>query len=167
MLPALRLKDDLQVYCLYPVVEESIAADLMEPCREHMHQETADKFRMFQRDVTFFIPRFYPFGRKSNGILSDGQYPAFRDGDLMGAAAKIFNGIAKTVEGLLDKRVPVFSIKWFFELFGSVRISQMGAGGRKDKGTALPEGNKGSHELTLKFIQKDPDRDKEPARGEA
>ncbi len=52
-LSALELKDELQILCLHTVVKEAVVADLLEAGWQHMHQVTADEFRMAERDLAF------------------------------------------------------------------------------------------------------------------
>lgn len=45
-LPALELENQFQVLHFHTVVQETIVADLLETGRQHMHEITADEFRM-------------------------------------------------------------------------------------------------------------------------
>ena len=49
-------EDQFQIAGLYPVIEESIIADLLEARGERMHQETPDKLFMAESDLPFRIP---------------------------------------------------------------------------------------------------------------
>ena len=46
--------------------------------------------------------------------IRDRNDSAVRDGNLVGIAPKIFDGISKTVEGLFNIRTPVFLIEGVF-----------------------------------------------------
>lgn len=47
-LSALEPENDSQVVCLHTVVQETIVTDLLKAGWEHMHQKTADEFRVAQ-----------------------------------------------------------------------------------------------------------------------
>ena len=72
-LSALELKDELQVLCLHTVVKEAVVADLLKAGWQHMHQVTADEFRMAERDLAFRASGCDPPCGKSNRILHDGE----------------------------------------------------------------------------------------------
>lgn len=79
----------------------------------------------------------------------------------MGVTPEIFNGIAESVKGFFDIRAPVFFVKVGFPFPERERIPQMGAGGRKPKGTAFIKRGEAVQELPFEFIPENPDRDKE------
>ena len=75
-----------------------------------MHQETADEFRVFQRDPAPGVPRFPSPGGEGNVRFRDGQDPAVGDGDLMGVTAEILNGVSKAVEGFFYVGAPILEV---------------------------------------------------------
>ena len=114
-LAPLKPEDQLQVPGFHPVIKEAIVADLLETGREHMHQETPDKLFMAEGDLTFWFSRLFPPGTEGDLRFRNGKDPAVGDGDPVGITAKVFDGIAKPVEGLLDVRAPVLFIEGVFE----------------------------------------------------
>lgn len=107
-----------------------------------MHQATPDEFCVFQGDLMFWLSLLYSSGRKSKLILRNGKDPAVRDGDPVGIASQIFNGITKTIEGFFDVRTPVFFIKPVFPFFPAARITQFFTGRRKKQGSRFCKGKK-------------------------
>ncbi len=57
-LSALEPENDSQVVCPHTVVQETIVTDLLKAGWKHMHQETADEFRVAQCDLTFRFTGF-------------------------------------------------------------------------------------------------------------
>lgn len=57
--------------------------------------------------------------------------PCIRDCDSVGITPKVFDRIAKTVEGLFDIRTPVLLIKQFPERLPFIGIAHFFAGRRK------------------------------------
>ena len=96
---------------LHPVVQEIVITYLLESAGEHMHQVTPDKFCPGKSSLTSGISRLYPPGRESNRVFSNVKDPAVGDGDPVGVAVQIFDGIAKPVKGFLNVRTPVFFVK--------------------------------------------------------
>ena len=142
-----------------PVIEESIIADLLETGGEHMQQETPDKLFVAESDLPFRITGFPAPCREDNLCFRDGKDPAVGDCDLVGIAPQIFDGVTKAVEGLLDVRAPVFSIKAVFELLPDAVLLQFPAGGRKNKFLLLMQSLQEGEIFSLKLIPEDSDRD--------
>ncbi len=94
-----------------------------------MHQITADEFCVIKGNLTFRLTRFFHSCGKSNLIFRDRKNPAVGNGDPVGITSKIFNGIAKSVEGFLDVGTPVLFIKTVFPFFPVVRIAKLFTGG--------------------------------------
>lgn len=128
-----------------------------------MHQIAPDEFRVIQRDPASGVTRLHAPGGKSDRILGKGKYPVVGNGDLMGVASEILNGIAKAVKGLLDVRTPVFFIEPVFPFPEAAAILKMDAGGRKDKGTVFMETGKACQVFPFELVPEDLDRDKESA----
>ena len=125
----LNLTDYFQVTGFHTVIQKSIVTDLLETCRQHVQEVTADKFCMLQSNLTFWVSRLYPSGREGDFIFCQFKNPAVGDGNLVCIAAKILYGITKAVEGLLDIRTPVHFIKLIFKFLPVVRITELFAGG--------------------------------------
>ena len=77
-----------------------------------MHKVPADEFRIVQGDLPVWTAGLPGTGRKSYFPFVNIQDAAVGNGDLMCISSKIFDGIAKTVEGFFDIRTPVFSVKF-------------------------------------------------------
>ncbi len=92
-----------------------------------MHQITADEFSMLQVVLTFGLTGLLSYGGKNNRIIRNRKDPAVGDGNPVGIAPEVFNGIAKAVKGLLDVGAPVCFIKSVFPFFPviSVRIRKL------------------------------------------
>ena len=116
-LAALDPEDYFQVPGFHPVIEKSIIADLLETGREHMHQEAPDKLSMAESDLPFWIPGFPATCRESNLCFRNGKDPVVGDGNPVGIASQIFDGVTKPVEGFFDVRAPVFPVKVVFKSF--------------------------------------------------
>lgn len=158
-LAPLEPEDQFQISGLHPVIEESIIADLLETGGEHMQQETPDKLFVAESDLPFRITGFPAPCREDNLCFRDGKDPAVGDCDLVGIAPQIFDGVTKAVEGLLDVRAPVFSIKAVFELLPDAVLLQFPAGGRKNKFLLLMQSLQEGEIFSLKLIPEDSDRD--------
>lgn len=125
-----------------------------------MHQVTADKLCMGQGNLPLRVTGLSAPGRESNRILRKGKYPVVGDGNPVGIAPKIFNGISKTVKGLLNVGAPVFFIKLIFPFFPVKGIAQLLTGRGKGKGTAFVKGRKKRHIFALELIPQDCHRNK-------
>lgn len=132
-----------------------------------MHQVTPDEFRVFQGDLTFWLSRLFPSGRKSDLIPCNGKDPVVGNGDPVGITPQIFNGIAKTMEGFFDVRAPVFFIKPVFPFFPVAGIAQFFTGRGKSKGAVFVKGSKLRHIFALELVTQDFYRDKEFTGGSA
>ena len=97
----------------------------------------------------------------------DGKDPAFPNGDPVCVTPKVFDGIAKAVEGLLDVRAPVFSVKALCEFRPFIGITQFCTGGRKNKGAVPEQSFEACHIFSPEFIPQHFNRDKELSRREA
>ena len=139
----------------HPVVQKTIIAYFLKAGRQHMHQVTADKFRVFQGDPAFWFTGLFPPCRESNRIFCQAKDPAVRNGDFVGITAKVFYGIAKAVKGFLNVRTPVFFIKVIFPVLPVVRVPELFAGRRKEKGAIFIKGIKQRHIFAFEFIPQD------------
>ena len=130
---ALEFKYQFQVSGLISVIQKAIVPNLLETGWQHMHQITADKFRMIQSNLTFGVTGLLSSGRKSDRIIGNRENPAIGNGNLVGITSKIFNGIAKAVEGFFDVGTPVYFIKSVFPFFPVIGITQLFTGRRECK----------------------------------
>ena len=126
-----------------------------------MHRETADKFRVFQRDLPPGIPRFLAPCREGDVRFRDGQDPAVGDGDLMGVTAEILDGVSETIKGFLDVRAPVLIVKGIPEFSPVVRVAQLFTGGGKEQFSVLKEGLETGEEFSFEHIPESLHPDKE------
>lgn len=130
---SLELENQLQVCGLHPVIQEAIVADLLKTARQHMHQVTADKFRLRQSDGPFGVARFPAPGGEGNFRICYRKDSAVGDGDFMCVSPKILDGIAKTVKGFLYVRAPVHGIQAVLEILPFIGIAEGFAGRGKSK----------------------------------
>ena len=157
----LQSKDKPQIFRLRPVVQESVITDFLEPFREHMHQKAADEFRVLQCDRPQGFSRPPAPCRKSGVCFRDRQDPAVGDGDLMGIAAEVLNGVPKAIEGFFYVRAPVLIVKRIPEFSPMVRVPQLFAGSGKNQLSVLEEGLEPREELPFKLIPEGLHTDKE------
>ena len=76
-----------------------------------MHQVTSDELCVIQCNLTLRVTCFFSSGRKSNLIFGNRKNSAVGDGDFVGVASQIFDGITKAVKGFLNVGTPVLFIK--------------------------------------------------------
>ena len=110
-LVSLKLKDQFKFLFPHPIVQEAVITDLLKAGRKHVKKEPPDEFMIVQRDHSFGITRFFAPCPKGSLLPGNGNEPAIGYGDLMGIPSKIFDGVSKSVEGLLDEGAPVNAIK--------------------------------------------------------
>lgn len=109
----------------------------MKSGRQHMHQITADKFRMFQCDLPLWFTRFFCTGGESHRIFRNRKNPAVRYSNPVGITPKIFDDITVAVKGFLYVWAPVLFIEIIFPFFPVIRITQLFTGRRKGKGAVF------------------------------
>ena len=109
-LMSLQGKDQFQVFCFVPVVEESIIPDFLKTGREHMHQVAPDKFCNSQGNCPARIARPASPCGKDYLFFIIGEDAAVGNGNLMGILPQVFNGIPEAVKCLLDIGAPVFFV---------------------------------------------------------
>ena len=88
-------KNQFQVLCLVPVVQETIVSDLLETGRQHVHQVAPDKLGVRKRDGPTWFARPLPPGGKSHPLFVNGQDAAVRYRDLVGVPSQVFHGVVK------------------------------------------------------------------------
>ena len=119
----LELENQHQVCGLHPVIQEAIIADLLKTARQHMHQVTADKFRLRQSDGPFGVARFLAPGSEGNIRICYRTEPAVGDGNLIRIPPQVLDGIAEAVEGFLYVGAPVNGIQTVSEFPPLIRIA--------------------------------------------
>lgn len=164
-LAILKLKDQFEVLRFHAVVQEAVVADLLEATGKHMQKIAPDEFRAVQGDTAFRVAGLFASGGKGNLILREVKDAAVGDGDPVGIAAQIFNGITEAVKGLLDVRTPVFFVKPVLPLIPGGGITQLFAGRGKNKVSVFVKGRELSHKFPLELIPENFNRDKKPAGG--
>ena len=157
-LVSLKPEDQFQVPGFHPVIEEPIVADLLEAGRGYVHQETTDELFMGEGNLPFWLSRLSSPGRKGNLCFRNREDPAVGDGDPVSITPKVFDGVAKSVEGFFDIRAPVFFIKGIPENIPPVFLPQCFAGGRENKFFLLVQGIQACKIFPFEFIPEDPDR---------
>ena len=90
-----------------------------------MQKKPANEFSILQCDRTPGIAGMDTSGGECRGIRPNGLYPAVGDGDFVGVLAEILDGIAESVEGLLDVGTPVLTIQAVAEAVPLYRIFQI------------------------------------------
>lgn len=123
---SLNAENDRKIPGFPPVVQKSIVADLLKTTRKHMHHKTADKFNTGNSDHCLFIG-FIISGMERNFVLSNRDDPGIGDGNSVGIASEIFNGISISVEGFFDLSIPVNGIERIFECIPVVMIAEFPA----------------------------------------
>ena len=158
-LMSLQCKDQFQVFCFGPVVQEPIIPDLLKTGREHMHEVAADEFGVIKGDGPPGVTGIKATGRKSHLIITHGKDAAVGDGNLMGIPAEIFNRITEAVKSLLYVGAPVYIIEVVTKVLPMIRIPKAYAGRRKREFPILIELVQAGKEHAFEFIAEDIDRD--------
>ncbi len=104
-------KYQFQVFAFSTVVQEPIITDFLETGREHMHQVTADEFRIVQSDGTFWVAGLFPTGRKGRLVFVNRKDPAVGDGNLVCIPSKVFDCVAKAIKRFFYVRAPILLVK--------------------------------------------------------
>lgn len=162
-LTPLKRKDQFQVFTLSTIVQEPIIADFLKAMRKHMHQITADKFRVIQSDHAFWVAGLFPTGGKDSPLSVNGKDPAVGDGNLMCIPSKVFDCVAKSVKCFFYVRAPVLLVKGVTEFCPVVRVTQLFTGSRKKQFFVFMKGIKGSEVFPFKLVTEYLDRDKKAA----
>lgn len=158
---SLERKDQLQVFGFGPVVQEAVIPDFLKAGRQHMHQVASDEFRIPERDVSARLTRGFPSCRECGLPPIHRQDPAVGDGGFVCIPAKIFDGIAKSIEGFFDVGAPVFLVKGIPEGSPFIGIPQLYAGGWESQRSFLEEILKAGKKFPLEFIPEDSHPEKE------
>lgn len=132
-LPALQGENPLQIFCFPTITQKTIIANLLKPFRQHVHEVAADKFDMGERDPAFRVFWFLASGRERDVRIGNRKNAVVGNGDFMRVASEVFDGVAKTVESLLEERTPVFLIERVFPSIPNPFFLQFFAGSGKGK----------------------------------
>lgn len=97
-----------------------------------MHQETLYELFIGDGYGAFGFLRRPGLGRKDGIRFTDGQDLAIGDGGSICIFTKIFDGIAKSVEGLLDIEASVYLVKPVLEILLSGDCPEAETGSRKE-----------------------------------
>lgn len=124
-----------------------------------MHEEAPDELLDAQGHHPSGVACFFAPGRKGDRCPGDFHNAAVGDGDLMCVAPKVLDGIAKTVEGLLDERAPVLLVRRVPEAAPFIMAVQFLAGGREHKLPCLMEPVKLRQVFSFELIPQHVDRD--------
>lgn len=99
-------EDDSKPLFAETVGKEAVIADLLESGREDVHHEPADELTAGKGHL--FEGRIVPvvLCPKSDGVRRDRLHPGVGDGDAVGIAPQVLDGIAEAVKGLPDVWAP-------------------------------------------------------------
>ncbi len=153
-------KYQFQVFAFSTVVQEPIITDFLETGGKHMHQITADEFRVIQSDGAPWIARLFSSGRKDSLLFINGKNSAVGNSNLMCISSQIFHGVAKTVEGLFYVWAPVFQVKAVTEFRPVIGVTQFFAGRRKTEFLGFIKFIESREIFPFKLVTEYPDRDK-------
>ena len=95
-----------------------------------MHHKATNEFHA-RNGNHFSLFGFIIFSIKRNFIFVNRNDSGIRDGNTIGIASEIFNGVSVSVEGFFDFGIPVDGIKRIFEFVPAVMISKLLARLRK------------------------------------
>lgn len=123
---SLNAGNDRKIPGFPPVVQKSIVADLLKTARKYMHHKTADEFSTGNSDHCLLIG-FIISGMERNFVLSNRDDSGIGNGNAVGIASEIFNGISISVEGFFDLSIPVNGIERIFECIPVVMIAEFPA----------------------------------------
>ncbi len=130
--------------------------------REAAHASgNADKFRIFQSNGSSWLPGPASAGGEGGPLLVYRKDAVVGDCDLMGIPSEIFDRIPVPMEGLLNKRAPVFLIECIQEFLPIVRIAEHPAGAGKRKSPLKAELFEPGQEFSLPFLTQDINREEE------
>lgn len=106
LLVPLYTEDKSEVLFPLSIIEKTIITDFLESWGENMHHKTPDELQAGYSDFHGGGVIFVILCCKGDRILCNSLYPGIGDGDAVGIAPKVFNGVAKAVEGFPDIRTP-------------------------------------------------------------
>ena len=110
-LMSLKAEQDPESLLLDRACQKSEVTDLLKAFGKDMHQEPADELIMGDSHLFSGIAIPVVAIPEGNGMVRDLKDAGIRDGDTMGVATKVIDGIAEAVEGFLDVGAPVSSVE--------------------------------------------------------
>ena len=126
-----------------------------------MHEVSADEFRISHPDDTSGFPGRLCPGGKDGLFLRDGKDPAVGDGDLVGIAAKVFDGITESVKSLFDIRAPVLFVKAVPESIPFIGVAESFTGPGKGESSFPVQVFQHGKIFSPELIPEDMDREEE------
>ena len=88
-----------------------------------MHHKATNEFYTGNGNH-FVLFGFIILGMKRNSLFIDGNDSGIRDGNAIGIAPEVFNGISVSIEGLLDFSIPVNGIKLVLEFVPGIMVAK-------------------------------------------
>jgi len=110
-LMTLKPEQDPEFLLLDGACQETEVTDLLKAFGKDMHQEPADELIMGDSHLFSGIAIPVVAIPEGNGMVRDLKDAGIRDGDTMGVATKVIDGIAEAVEGFLEVGAPVSSVE--------------------------------------------------------
>ena len=157
---ALDTEHNAKAFLLHAVCEKPVITDLLEAFGKDMLKETPHELLMRDR-YHFFLIGTIVIGPERDHATICGDDPGVGDGDPVGIAAKVINGIAKTIERFLYERTPCLFIKAVPVVFPLEGITELTAALRDYECPCFMMLFKGVHELALEPGSQHPDGDHE------
>lgn len=120
---SLNPKNDGKILGFPAIIQKSVVTNVLKTVRKHMHHKTTNEFHAGDGNH-FLLLAFVIFGAKSNVFFINGKDSGIGDGNAIGIAAEIFNGISVSVEGLFNLGIPINGIKLVFEFIPDIMVSK-------------------------------------------
>jgi hypothetical protein len=134
---------------------------LLKTSREHMHQEAANELILRKSHFLAGVVILVVLVPESDGVIGHIRDSTIGDCNTMSVAAEIIDGIAESIEGLLDVRTPVSGVELIHERLPDVGDSEIKAGVRDNELTGRVIVFERIHELTTEHLHRSFDRDEE------
>lgn len=160
-LMSLKAEQDPESLLLDRACQKSEVADLLKAVGKNMHQEPADELIVGESHLLSGIAIFVVAIPEGDGMVRDLQDAGIRDGDTVSVTAKIIDGIAEAVEGLLKVDDPIGAVKIIDETLPVNVMQRIGKGCWKNELAGIPILFQGSHELAAKHLRGCSDRKEE------
>ena len=161
LLMSLKLEEKAKFLFLGAVGKESVVAYLLESSGQYMHQEAANEFLMSESHLLAGTTVSVVLVPEGDSVISHIQDTAVRDSDTMSVTTEVADGIAISVEGLLDVRTPVSTVQPINKRLPAFRQGKIGARLRNDEPARRAAALERSHELATEHLHRSLDRDEE------
>lgn len=122
-----------QVFCFHTIIQETVIAYFLKTGWKDVQEEAAYEFFVSQNDDPPGLTRLFRSCRKRDFGICDRKQSAVCDSDFMCIPAKVFDGIAETIKGLLDEGTPVLLVQLIPEMIPFAGIDQFSGRRRKGK----------------------------------